>query len=192
MPETIPAPAIESAVVPGFQNGVEHVVVLEDMPAPGTVADVDARTRHVVDAVVGDRDSQRHRDLHAGHLFLSRADIVDEVVLGARISGIFGCLWADRAIEVFERDRVLIAERWRTHGLRTTYEADRTATHIVAVVAFDGDPAIVSTDEYGVATQLREFVLGDDHVLGVLEVNGSFAGNHPVAAQQRLGALQER
>ena len=52
----VAAPGVERAVVAGFLDGVEDVAELDDVAAPATVADVDAGTRHVVDASNGDGD----------------------------------------------------------------------------------------------------------------------------------------
>ena len=42
VPKAVASPGIERPVVVGLENGVEHIAALDEMSAPGSLADVDA------------------------------------------------------------------------------------------------------------------------------------------------------
>ena len=54
----IASPCVESAVIAGFQYGIEDVAALNPMSAEASVADVDSGAGAVADAAVGNRDSR--------------------------------------------------------------------------------------------------------------------------------------
>src|ERR1039457_881300 len=99
IPVAIAAPTVEGAMVAGLEHGVEDVVVLDDMPAPAPVANVDTSPRHVVDAVVADGDFRRHVEPDTGHLLLRIADVVNQVVRDRALGGIIVGLGAGGLVQ---------------------------------------------------------------------------------------------
>src|SRR5690606_9880696 len=80
MPETVATPRVERTVVTRFQHRLENVVVFDDMAAPGTVADIDSSTRHLINCIMAHTDAGSQLDLYPCHLFFNRTDVADEVV----------------------------------------------------------------------------------------------------------------
>ena len=79
-PVLVPTPGIERSVVTGLPARVVDVVVLDEVPAPGSVADADACPRHVGDLVVTDRDPLGAADVDSGYLLAEHAAPADHIV----------------------------------------------------------------------------------------------------------------
>jgi len=63
-----------------FQYGIEHIVIDNPMSSPCAFANIDARTRHIVDGVMDYKDMAAHGQLHACHLLLKQTDVMYQIV----------------------------------------------------------------------------------------------------------------
>src|ERR1700722_4623856 len=76
-PITVAAPGIEAAVVAGLLDRVKYIAPFDNVPAPASVANVDARARHVVNRAVSDGDVLGEVDLDAGGLLFHASGEMD-------------------------------------------------------------------------------------------------------------------
>jgi hypothetical protein len=81
LPVAVAPPGVERTVVAGFLDRVEHVVVFDDVPAPGALGYVDAGSRHVVDGTMPHGNVLGHRNFHRSGLLLHAAGALDQRIL---------------------------------------------------------------------------------------------------------------
>jgi hypothetical protein len=191
MPVTVPPPTVECAVIGGFAHCVEHIVIGDPVPAPGAVADVDARPRHLIDRVVVDRNARGHRDFHAGRLLVDQADVMDQVIFRHAVARILVRLRAGRPVDRRQGQAFTVFEQRRTHGVGTADEGDCRAADRADMVARDGDLAGPPVDDDRVPAQIAEIGIADDDGRSVLDRDGADAIELPVRTQQRFGGLEE-
>ena len=67
---------------------VEDIAVLDQMPAPTAIANIDPGAGDVIDGAMSHRDVPRHRDFDPGALFFDAASSVDETIVDDAIAGI--------------------------------------------------------------------------------------------------------
>src|SRR5262249_32482347 len=161
-----------------------HVVALDDVPAPATVADVDPGTRHFVDAAMTDGDFLRHRDLDARRLFLDFADPQNQVVMGAAAGGVVVREGAGGTVDLLEGLGLAVLKKGRRNGPGVADEADAVGPCVGDLTAADLDAAVVVADEDGVAPDLVEVAAANRASLAALEEDRPAAVDRPVAAQE--------
>src|SRR5690606_28560770 len=111
MPEAIPAPRVECAVIAGLQYRLEHIIVLDDVPAPRSIADIDACAWYMVDGIVAHMDPRSQLDLHPRHLLLDRADVADEVIRHGTVGRKRLTFWSGVGVHFTRRHKLFIAVR---------------------------------------------------------------------------------
>ena len=150
----VTAPAVEGAVVVSFLHGQEHVVLFQQVPTPFAFTDVDARPRHIVDAVSANGDVGRQADVHTGGLFFNGADVVDQIVVDAAALGVIVIRGATSEIHFVERRSFVDVVVLCAGGVDGADEADTTGSDAVDVAAFDGAVFVVQVEEHRVAAQV--------------------------------------
>ena len=183
MPEPVAPPGVEAAVVAGFQHRVKDVAVLDDVPAPAAVADVDARTRHVADRAVAHGDVLRHVDLHRRCLLFEPSAARDEAILDQAVGGIIVRQRPGRAVNVHIVELLVVVEEWAAHGFRIADERDAVRAALAEKAAAHGDPAVVVVDKNRVAAELVEVAVLDRRILSAVEHHRAAAIDSPVRAQ---------
>ncbi len=88
MPEAVAAPAVESAVVACFENGVVHIVPLDEVAAECAFTYIDPGARYIMNGVMRYMDLVRDADLYAGGLFLDLTGKLDQVIGSAAVFGV--------------------------------------------------------------------------------------------------------
>ena len=103
-------------MIAGLLHGVEDVAVLDEMPAPAAVADVDARSRSVVDRAMPHRDARCHRDLHSRRLLLDQTDAANQTVLDRAIYRIVVGLRSRLFVDLLKALSLTVFEERISHG----------------------------------------------------------------------------
>lgn len=80
MPEPVSSPAVEGAVVTGFEDRIKHVIPLDEVASERAVTDIDAGARAFVDGAVAYSDGVGHGDIDAGGLLFNPAGCDDQAV----------------------------------------------------------------------------------------------------------------
>ena len=94
-------------MVMSFQDGIKYITALDQVPTPGTIANVDASSRCVVYGTVAHCNFGCHFNLNASGLTFDAADAVNQTVFDRALSRIVVGLWSRRAVD--RRQIVLLA-----------------------------------------------------------------------------------
>ena len=88
LPIAVASPGVERAVVARLTNRLKHVIELDDVPAPTSVVDADARAGSTIDRVVADRYLLGCGDIDAGSLLAEHTRIVHEIIMDSTVGWI--------------------------------------------------------------------------------------------------------
>ena len=72
-------------MVASFAAGFVYVVILDEMPPPGTIADADASAGHVEDLLVGYPNALGARYVYPCDLFAENPTVMDQVINGGAL-----------------------------------------------------------------------------------------------------------
>ena len=169
-------------MIAGLLHGIEDVAVLDEMPAPAAVADVDAGSRRVVDRTMPDRDARRHGDLHSRRLLLDQTNAANQTVLDEAVRRIAVGLRSGFLIDPLKALSLPIFKERTSHCQRITYESDGTRSGIADVATDDADSAVVLADEDRIAADLIELAIDEAAIFGPCQKHRAFASNRPIAA----------
>src|SRR5690606_24311738 len=117
MPEAVPAPRIERAVVARFKHGFKHIVVLDNVPAPCPVSNINAGTRYMVNGVMAHMNPRGKLNLHASHLLFYGTNVTDKVIFYRTICWISIAFRAWDGIHVACMHKLFIAKGRRTDSI---------------------------------------------------------------------------
>ncbi|MFM1944341.1 MAG: hypothetical protein RI897_3323 [Verrucomicrobiota bacterium] len=173
VPEAVPAPAVERAVVAGFEDGIEHVVTLDEVASEGAVADIDAGSGAFVDGAVADCYGVGDGDIDAGGLFFDAARCDDQAIFDQAGSGVVVGFGAGGFIDGVEGLCLVVFEEWGSEAVGAADEADGARAGILEVVPEDLDVSVISIDEDPVTAELIEGAILDGTGFGVTEVAGA-------------------
>ena len=81
VPEAIPPPGVEAAVVTSLAHGVKDIAEVDQVATEGPLTKINTGAPNVVDGTVANGDALCHRYLDTGGLFLNSADGVNQAVI---------------------------------------------------------------------------------------------------------------
>ena len=156
MPVAVASPRIERAMVATFLNGIEHIVIFNNVTAPGTFAHIDTGTWHIVNGVMAYRNTLAHGEFHSSRLFFHDAEVKHEVVIDLTICRIVICFRSRSAVNLRQGHVLPILETWRAYRIRIANEAKGTGSDFGNQAARNFAIAVVIIEKDSVASQICE------------------------------------
>src|ERR1700724_158997 len=179
-------------MVAGFHDGIENVAEVDVMPAPASVANVDARPWYIVGRDVSHRDAMRHIDLDGRSLLFYPAGAIDEAILYNAFFRIIVRLGAGREIELLDGMPIVIAKQRTADRVRVTHKCDAVGAGLSQMTANGMKATVVVADEDAIAAKLIEHARLNVAIFRTGKEQRAPTVDAPVAAQQWFARLHER
>ena len=169
-------------MVAGLLNGVEHIIILDDVSAPRPLADIYTSTRSVIDTVVAYGNVTAHRQLDGCNLFLIQTDIMYKIVIHKTTGGIIISLRSVGMVDAVKWDGLVIFERRRAYGIGIADKTYAAGSHTRDVGRADSRITVEVRYEYGIPSEIMQITVVDDTVPGILKQYRTAAIDCPIRA----------
>jgi len=148
-PEAVAPPGVETAVIAGFENGIEYITIFDDMSAESSFVDVDTSPWHIINGAMVNPDFMRHGDMYRGSLFFIATGHGDQAILHEAIFGIIVTFGSWRAVDVLEI-LFAISEYRASYGGRIADKRNSVGPAVVNVTSPNGDSTVIIVYKNGV------------------------------------------